>query len=172
MGELRGQHLCKRLSEGKCLAPLIFSYLHSVFLEEHNFRQEISKHLSNGAVTEPEQHSQHWRLVGSNTCHKKNNFHFDMFSVLAQYLFWKYSWLALHVILRIPKRIEKKNPYTEWSMKGNQHITSNLAELPDRQWYLGPHIYTVPVDSYMDRRLQTLLVETLPSCFLFNNWVS
>lgn len=49
-----------------------------------------------------------WRLVGSNTCHKKNHFHFDMFSVLVQYLFWKYSWLVLHVILRNPKRIEKK----------------------------------------------------------------
>lgn len=64
MGELRGQHLPKRLSEGKCLASLIFSYLHSVYLEEHNFRQEISKHLSNEAVTKPEQHSQHLNISG------------------------------------------------------------------------------------------------------------
>jgi len=34
-------------------------------------------------------------------------------------------------------------------MKGNQHITSNLAELTDRQRYLGPHIYTATVNSYI-----------------------
>lgn len=64
MGELRGQHLCKRLSEEKCFASLVFLYLHTVFLEEHNFRQENSKHLCNGAVTKQEQHSQHLKISG------------------------------------------------------------------------------------------------------------
>lgn len=64
MGELRGQYLCKRLSEEKWLASLIFSYLHTIYLEEHNFRQENSKHHSNGAVTKQEQHSQHLKISG------------------------------------------------------------------------------------------------------------
>lgn len=81
MGEPRGQHLYERLSEEKCLAALIFLYLHTVFLEEHNFRQENSKHLSNGAVTKQEQHSQYLKISRIKSYRKKNHFHCSMFSI-------------------------------------------------------------------------------------------